>query len=301
MSLDFWNEPMKKRIISFCTLLFILLGGISYYWHYRKTEFYVLAIGICPPWKPEITQKICKNAIDSIISTLKTHSKIPLPDSHIKILLDADATYKGLGEALSWMQQQGDNNDIHLIFGNFHAGATQPNTDTLDEAHENIVLWTEEVPFSTQAAIIQKQWIVSSELRDAINSIPGKKIVIIDACESEIIEEDLMRREFHSVHTNPQEAVIVSAGSEQLAHLNLDITMALFTDQLIQAIQNGAKNLEEAFNVAQPATQEAAIENCKKMPDYEYLKKAYHERACPQKPHKKDPEQILKLIEFKTR
>lgn len=252
---------------------------------------YLLVVSICPPWE-EMSVTICHNNATGIRNSFQ--ERLGIPDENIHSLVNEHATYDGVQASFAWLKKYDRPNARIIIYMNMHGVL-----DKVDVAHskykkhELLVLWTKEPPFTVEAALIAKQWMRAIELRDMLDRLVSEKIVIIDACHSGAAESDLVVHHPLIARLNAREAVIVSAKPEQLAFVNAEGMMAMFTGNLMAA-KAKAPNLEEAFAIARSKTIADATARCSR---------AGHENdpvnKCRQTPVKADPEGILRTVTFR--
>lgn len=252
---------------------------------------YLLVVSVCPAWE-EMSVMICRNNANAIRNSFQ--DRLGIPDGNIYSLVNEQGTYDGVQAGFSWLKEHDSSNTRIIIYMNTHG-----KLDKVDMArskhkkHELLVLWTKSPPFTIEAALIAKQWMRAVELRDMLDRLVSEKIVIIDACHSGAAESDLVAHHPLIARLNEHEAVIVSAKSEQLAFVNADGAMAMFTENLMIA-KAKAPNLEEAFAAARSKTIADAKARCHR---------AEHEKdpvnKCRQTPIKADPEGILKTVVFR--
>lgn len=293
--------------IRFSTLFFLILSYISlssyaYAFGIEKKvtpispeNTYMLAIGVCPPWKGEAMGKTCKNDVNRMTDVFK--NKYGIPEKNIQTVLDKDATYDGVKKGFAWLKSKEKNaaKTRAIIYINLH-GTVEGSNSILskEKEHELMVLWTEDRPFSVDVALESKQWMKATEMREMLDSFDSEKIVIMDACHSGAAVADLDAHQSLIPNINEREAIIVSAKPSQVAHVTSDISMALFTKFLGDAIMSGAPNLDKAFDVSAKEIAENTEETCKIVPEYEELPK----KVCNQMPTKHDPHGLLKEVRF---
>ncbi len=164
---------------------------------------------------------------------------------------------------------------------------------------EVLVLWTEQKPFSLLTAITLKQWVTTQELREMIDAIRAKEVVIIiDACHSGGAIPELMKKHGRQSDWSGSEAVIASSKAKQFSHFTLDGSHGLFTFYLSEAMGSGSDTLRNAFENAAKETSsylEMHEEECADM-----LWKILHTRlACVQTPVDYDPTGLLGSIRLR--
>lgn len=258
---------------------------------------YFLGVGVCPPWKGKEMANDCKNAVNKVKEAFVKKGNIS--KSNVKLVLDKNATYQGVVDAMLLLGKKVKDEDRVVIFMNVHGGpeATDNNSKYKGREHELFVFWTEEYPFTIESAVEGKQWMTSQDLRKLFDQIKGEKIIIIDACHAAYSQDDFARKD--AVVRNPlaKEALIFSVKPNQSAMSLHDKHIALFSDEISNAII-AAKNLDEAFLVAKKQTSKKALEICAAIQNDKTISADVKKEACsmknPQSPTKDDPYQLLR-------
>jgi SpoU rRNA methylase family enzyme len=162
---------------------------------------YLLAIGVCPPYRHDIPVVVCKNAVDAVVKELGEALNIAKNDT--VALVDEKATGPGINRRLH------DREEYVLVF------------------------WTKEEPTVPALSLAQKEWLTVDEVVDAIDALPAKVALILESCSS--------GKMFTGFHLNAQHSeridyVLVSAGAEQISNLNDAKTIPIFTASLTNAL-----------------------------------------------------------------
>jgi|GEM_PF-4689283 hypothetical protein len=252
---------------------------------YQKT--YVLAISACPPWQPEVEAKACEDIVNRFTEVMRDTMKVP--KENIVSLHGENSSYAGFTKALADLKAKSAKDTRTILFMNVHGMPQHFDNDPsgMDD-HELLVLWSEQKPFAVQTAIAQKQWMLSSELRDIVDTFRGDKVVIIDACHAGTSEGDL---EHHIMadDLDGDEAIILSAGIDEYAHMTADRSMALFTARFTDVLEGGASSWGDAARVTRKLTEKESVEICKITPECSQIPK----ELWSQTPRIYDPEGIL--------
>ena len=259
------------------------------------SDTYVLAIGVCPPWKVGMGN-YCKHAVTQITEIVQ--QRMNIPKANIHTVLDAQATYEGVEKGFAWLQAKTNKNSRAIIYINAHGGPDPDGSGVglwnefrnRHKGHELFALWTIDVPFSIDYAIESKQWMLATHVREMLDNIIAQKIMIIEACRAGTTEDDFLRTEVANKH----EAFIFSSPPLSVALTNIHNQIPLFTSYLVQAIAQES-NLEEAFSKAKEKTILKALRGA--INNKDCLIRGGGD-VCAQLPMKEDPDNILKQVTF---
>jgi hypothetical protein len=206
---------------------------------------YLLAIGICPPYRHTIPVVVCKNAVDAVVKEFGEALNIEKND--IIALVDEKATGPGflaaiadLGKRLTpddrlvlYLLAHGDTFGVWADYYGAPGPIAQINQSFHDPEDYLLVFWTKDEPTVPALSLAQKEWLEVDEVVDAIETLPSKVAVILESCSSGKI--------FGGFHLSAQKSeridyMLVSAGAEQISNLNDGKTMPLFTQSLTNAL-----------------------------------------------------------------
>jgi len=215
---------------------------------------YLLAIGVCPPYRVHIPEEICQNAVKAISD--KFPDALGIDAGNVISMTNAEATGPKVLEQLSKLSQTLGASDRLIVYVILHGDAFilwanyyQSKIPARDKAakaavaaiNENhsakgddvLVFWTESEPTVPALALAEKDWLSVAEFVSALDEISGNVAFIIDSCSS--------NRYFSSLHNEMKvrskiDFVLASAGSEQISNFNEAKTMPLFTSQLLDAL-----------------------------------------------------------------
>lgn len=236
---------------------------------------YLLAIGICPPYRRGIPVVVCQNAVDAVIKEFGEALEIDKRD--IISLVDEKATGLGFLAAIADLRARLKPEDRLVLYLLAHGdtfgvwadyyGAPGPiaeiNKDFHDPEDYLLVFWTKDEPTVPALSLAQKEWLEVDEVVDAIETLPAKVAVILESCSSGKI--------FGGFHRNARgsekiDYLLVSAGAEQIANLNDGKTMPLFTQSLTNALDLPlVDTLGEAVSHARAMTTLHATAQCATM------------------------------------
>ncbi len=255
---------------------------------------YILAVGCCPPWKPE--QKQCRANVDALAQTFV--SRMGVPETQIKKVVDAEATGEGVTAGFKWLENATKKTDTVIFYYNGHGGRlADPRRGPEHGIDEIFCLWSEKFPFTQQYAVWANIWMTDDELAELIHQIPAKhRVLIMDTCHADTAEQHLFDRGEKTSYELHDEALLAAAEAKQFAMPTLDNRSTLFTFHLLNEINLGAPDLKTAFERARP----------KVMADSEIVcvqtRKKYPKAPCEdgQTPALDDPRDITPFLKFRA-
>ena len=208
---------------------------------------YVLAIGCCVPWKEPHT---CSDTVGLFVGAAT--AKLGIPHKNILSLVGQQATYEGVVNGFKWLSEKSGPDNSIIIYFNGH-GTLLPEGSGSGDPEYVFVLWSEEFPFAGLYAVLGRIWMNSLEFSALVNKLPGKaKVVIADTCHALEAWEDIHSKGEKTDYGFKDAALLAAAEAGQLAISTPNY--ALFTEQLVAAMNSGADNLKEAFDLAQRLT-----------------------------------------------
>jgi hypothetical protein len=206
---------------------------------------YLLAVGICPPYRSDIPTEACDAGVDQIAQNLGDAFDIA-PENIVR-LTGAKATGTSFLSTLSTLGERLKEDDrliLYLIahgdtFGQwagYYGGGTavaEISQSFFRPDDYVLVFWTQDEPTVPALALAQKDWLTVDEIVEAVEALPARVALILDSCSSgrTFTGFHLGTREFEQI-----DFVLASAGSEQISNLSPAKTMPLFTEELVNAI-----------------------------------------------------------------
>lgn len=287
------------RLLPLIASVFLLLLTSAQTGHAKQSSeakaivtTHLLAISICPPWK-EMPSGVCEQDITLLNKSARALNVAP---KDVTLLLNEEATYapiKAAFEAYNTLESD----DRLVIYLNLHNGAKTAGSDA-SATNDVMVLYSKDDPEIIEFALAEKHWIEASELAGWVHQIPaGEVILIMDACESSAVDALFLENHPADDKARP-EAVLTSAQPGQIANLTADLTHALFTHNLGQALISSAKEGKTLAHAAQNAaaqTKSQAVPICKAALANQ-LAAGVHESVCHQTPKLEDPHNLFSNI-----
>ena len=217
--------------------------------------------------------------------------RLQLPETQVRLLLNSQATHAGLLEGLDWLSQSAGMDDDVIIYFNGHG--TMLSDQDPSSRHgmaEVFCLWTPEEPFSDLHAVASGQWMIDHEFARATSRIKARaKILVVDACHASAAERALFYPGEAHDYNDPYLILIAATTAKQVSFFDPVRGKALFTANLIQAIERGALTLRDAFDEAKVKTMDQAPRQCQRLGMHPCL---------GQTPTRVDPHDLAAQIRF---
>jgi hypothetical protein len=217
-------------------------------------SIHVLAIGACPPWRPKI--KVC--AHDAAQFAEVARDRIGVPADQIMTLINEEATAPAVRAAFARLQESMPRGSTVIVYYVGH-GMLLPKGRTDGDAEETFLLWTAAFPFAALYAVQAGIWMTDAELGALIGALPAESaIVILDTCDASGADGALLSAPSRPKPTHT--ALMVSSRAHEIAFA--DLTSAIFTRNLVEAMRSRVPTLHEAFLLAQKETAAEAALRC---------------------------------------
>ncbi|MCX5873811.1 MAG: caspase family protein, partial [Deltaproteobacteria bacterium] len=222
--------------------------------------------------------KFCARDAQRITDTLK--GKMGIQESNVKLLLGADANYHGFSSAIQWLASTTQPEDTVVIYYSGHGGSVpdRPPLDEEDGRDEFIVLYPgAQKEMTTDAMLNKKIFLIDDEINVLIKKIPARrKIMIADCCHSGTINKELGldvgdlvskyqptvdpvtgaddwslgKKAIPPNYGNDHEGLLAACLDSESSYESKSMQSGVFTHYLIEAINQGSPDLEQAFNKA---------------------------------------------------
>ncbi len=206
---------------------------------------YLLAVGICPPYRKDIPVEVCSNGVEAL--AVRFSQRLGIEKADIITLTDASSTGANFLRTLSDLAGKLTAEDRLILYLNAHGDAfsewahffddsgmiAQVNKTYVRPDEDVIVFWTRDEPAVPALALAAREWLTVSEIVDAIETIPARVALMLDSCSSGRVFGGFHR---HVKRSDRIDYILASAGSQQVANINPGETMPLFTQQLVYAL-----------------------------------------------------------------
>ena len=225
---------------------------------------HVLAVGACPPFG-RVAPAVCRDSVQGMVAALV--GAMGVPPEQVSTLLDAQADYPGVAGELRRLAQVLKPEDA-LVFYYIGHGSLIPvqeggGRSGMDEV---FCLWTPRPPFAAIYAVSAGLWMRDDELAKLLAQIPARdKLLIVDSCHSGESARFLCSRDCTVDYEVGQDALLAATRLHQVALVNADGRMGLFTSELLRALDKGSPNLKVAFDIARQATRDASRTLCRRL------------------------------------
>lgn len=221
--------------------------------------------------------KYCNDNARNMAKTFQT--KMGLEPSNTKILINEDADYQGFVSGIKWLASLTRPEDKVIIYYSGHGGSCRdrPPKDEEDGRDEFLVLWPGQREGMTLNECFKKKiCMVDDEINMLVKKIQARqKIFIVDSCHAGTMSKDLgseddmvsmyqpmvdpdtgqqdwglAQKATPPNYGNDHEAILAACLDNETSWEIGKLKAGLFTFFLMEAIEKGSPNLDQAFRVA---------------------------------------------------
>jgi hypothetical protein len=214
------------------------------------TQGYALVVGIAnyENVRP-LPETVLKDAKD-VAALLKQSDRAGYVPSHVKLILDKDATKKAIMDGLTWLAESATGDATAVFYYSGHGGRF----DTGANAGNYLI------PVDTKLNAIKDTAITSDELTAKLRAITAERLVVLlDACHSggtgdtkDITAKDLDPNEpvlkggldqslYDRLSEGAGRAIVASSKSSEVSYVLPNATNSLFTQTLLEALNGKAR------------------------------------------------------------
>jgi WD40 repeat protein len=136
----------------------------------RLPDLYVLAIGI-QAYPGPLRLNYAANDAKSIATTFQKVGKPLFREIDVQLLTDQEATRRQILSGLSWLRREMTQRDVAIFFFSGHGARDETGAFHL-------------VPVDGDPEDLLSTGIVASQFKDALAAIPGRVLVLLDACHA---------------------------------------------------------------------------------------------------------------------
>ena len=220
-------------------------------------------------------------------------TRLGIPRKNILTLFGSQATYEGVAKAFDCLSRRLCPDSALIIYFNGH-GILLPEGSGSGHPEYVFVLWSEEFPFAGLYAVLAHVWMNDLEFSKRVKKLPGKaKLVIADTCHAVGVGQDLLPKGMKIDYGLEDAALMAAAEAGQSAISTQN--HALFTMALVTAMDSGARNLMEAFQMAKTATMKESRVMCPHL-----TQRTSKGKCTEQNPTLEDPDSIVPLFKIKS-
>jgi uncharacterized caspase-like protein len=264
-----------------------------------------------PTGKLKYSKKDAQRFVDTLTQ------KMGVKESNVRLILGSAGTYDGFVGGMQWLASRSQPEDTVVVYFSGH-GASIPDQPPLDEADnrdECFVLHHTEKPSDWKEAIRQKVLMVDDDFNVLMKKITArKKILVADCCHSGTIDKEAgiegdgfiskfyplrdpdTRQDMWMVkaksavtnYGNDNEALLSACLDNETSYENERLEHSIFTYFLIQAINEGARDLERAFEAAKKRVIRYVEEGSRRR----------NSKVGTQTPQLTDPHGLVKTVRF---
>lgn len=220
---------------------------------------YALVIGVANYTHVRPLPESVLNDARAIGAILCDPARAGYPKDQVRLLLDKDATRRGILDGLAWLADSAGNDATAVVYFSGHGGRI---TDGLQAGNYLI-------PYDTRLNAIEKTAISSAEFTAALNKIRTQKLVVLlDACHSggtgdpkhldpaagALINADAKATDEPAVKRGLDDAaydqlkqgsgrvIFASSRSEEVSYVLPNAPNSLFTQCLLEALDGKARH-----------------------------------------------------------
>lgn len=139
---------------------------------------YVLAIGVAEYQAEDLRLKYAAADARRLAETLQQHSQEVFHSVEVKLLVDADATQRGILTGLAWLRERMTQRDVGVLFYSGHGAR--------DESGAFYFLPVDH----DEAAPLFASGVPEAQIKQAVQSTPGRLLVLLDACHAGTVGGD---------------------------------------------------------------------------------------------------------------
>ena len=156
----------------------------------------------------------------------------------VTLLTDAKATRDNIMDGMEWLQRQVTQKDVAVLFFAGH-GMNDPTTGSFYF-----------LPVNADLDAVRRTMLASTDITSTLDSLPGKRILFMDACHSAsvsgrsqtrgIVDIGAMRKEMEAAGSGT--LIFAAASGKQGAQENEKWGNGAFTKSLLEALSGQADN-----------------------------------------------------------
>ncbi|MFW5791247.1 MAG: caspase family protein [Desulfohalobiaceae bacterium] len=213
-----------------------------------------------------------------------------VPPANVHTVLNAQATREGVLQGFDRLKKASTDDSGIIVYFNGH-GVILP-VGREGRLHEEVFcLWSEEYPFAGIYAVMSGIWMRAGEFAELLNRVPARaKVMIADTCHAGEIWDELPQQT--KIEYGLEGAALLAAARAGGYALS-GPEHTIFTHSLCRAMQEGAKNLRQAFEIAQRETIILSRPLCKS-----YSQARSKHLCTEQVPTIEDPGQVIPLFQL---
>jgi hypothetical protein len=136
----------------------------------RAPDLYVLAVGIAD-YPGHLKLEYAAKDATNLVSTLQSVSSSLFRSIQVRLLTDKQATRQDILSGLTWLRREMTQRDVCIVFFSGHGAKDETGNFYL-------------VPVEGDPADLLATGVSGSQFKDALAAIPGRVVVLLDACHA---------------------------------------------------------------------------------------------------------------------
>ena len=196
-------------------------------------NLYVLAVGVSDYPKESMKLKYAHKDARVLAKTLQATSKGLYANVEVKVLIDKEASLRNIRQGFSWLKKQMTSRDVAVFF---FAGHGEKENDGIFYL----------LPADVDAADVASSALPSGLIKEAMQSIPGRVLMLLDACHAGAVDgrrhggslSDDLRREL--VADECGVVVMCSSTGREVSLESPLLEHGLFTKALVEGLEGKA-------------------------------------------------------------
>ena len=201
-------------------------------------KLYILAIGVAKYNDSSLNLNFPAKDAGDFTKSWETQKKKLFRDVVVKLITNENATRDNVMDGLEWLQKEVTQKDTAIAFFAGH-GMNDPKTGQFYF-----------LPFNANLDAVKRTMVANSDITSTLDSLPGKRILFMDACHSAsvsgrtqtrgLVDIGAMRKEMEAAGTGT--LIFAAASGKQGAQENEKWGNGAFTKSLLEALGGQADN-----------------------------------------------------------
>lgn len=140
-------------------------------------NLYMLTVGISEYENSDLTLSYCDDDARAIAEVFQNQKGRLFNQTHVRALIDGDATRDGILEGLEWLQSNATQKDIILLFLAAHG---------MNDGRNYYL-----VPYDADLDSLRRSGVAWADFADILGNLPAKTLMFLDTCHSGQLGENL--------------------------------------------------------------------------------------------------------------
>jgi len=201
-------------------------------------KLYILAVGVANYQDPTMNLHFPAKDAGDFCRSWDTQKNKLFKDIVVKLLTNQDATKDNIMDGLEWLQKEVTQRDMGIAFFAGHG---------MNDSKTGGFYF---LPYNANLDAIKRTMVASADINSTLDSLPGKRILFMDACHSGsvsgrtqtrgLVDIGAMRKELEAAGSGT--LVFAAASGRQGAQENEAWNNGAFTKSLLEALSGQADN-----------------------------------------------------------